>query len=368
MKRVCLVAILLLAALLPVYGCGDDTAADQNVIAAAGKKLNDAGTYQSDFDMQVFVDASGPAVEEFQDIIPLELSMQGSAEIDVSDLEKPKERVYGLSVDGTRDIFMLMMEQQGEPAAAGHIVDGMMKQIIKDVEMLVYENDIYYYFGNQWYELSMEDLADLPGSGSGAPDMECLMDLSAGSMDYSDYSQRVNDILVEITDEGGEDVDGTATTRYTAAVDAARAQEFFQDYMGTYIKQMGECGVTDIPTDDELDEVMGVLDETMATLADKITIEVWIDEKGYPRQQRYTIELDDEDMRQILAASDGSGVDSFNEDISMLDARIEITLKNSRIGEDIAIERPEDAIPFTQLFEDLDKTFSGDSSTEAWNG
>lgn len=91
------------------------------------------------------------------------------------------------------------------------------------------------------------------------------------------------------------------------------------------------------------------------------------DEEGYARQLRFTAELDDEAIKQLLESIEPGSADDFEKDITSLDARLEVTTTNSRIDEDIEVDRPEDAVSFLQLFDDLEKTFGGSTDTESLN-
>lgn len=82
---------------------------------------------------------------------------------------------------------------------------------------------------------------------------------------------------------------------------------------------------------------------------------------------RFTAELDDEAIKQLLERIEPGSADDFEKDITSLDARLEVTTTNSRIDEDIEVDRPEDAVSFLQLFDDLEKTFGGSTDTESLN-
>lgn len=375
MRRRVWLGVFLSITMLPFFGCGDEAAEDQGVIAAAMRKTDEAGSYQSDFDMQLHLDVSGPEIDEVAaDIMPLELSMRMSMESqDVGDYEKAKVRMYDVSVDGTKDLLMMIMEQEGEPPAAGHILDGMMKQMIKDVEVLTFENDMYFYFGDQWYEFSPEDIASMPDSGMDPEEAECLANISSEVVDYSEIYDRIDDVIVDVRDEGGEEVDGVETTLYTAAIDAGETTRMIEEYIDTYTAELEKCGTAGLDDEEGFQEFIGALGGMMESVSEMTTVEVWIDAEGYIRQQRLTLELDRDSLRELLVKVEQEAgeemVEDFEQDITYLDARLVLTSKNSRIGEDdIELERPKDAVPFLQLFEELEETLGGGSTTESWNG
>ncbi|MHB1381216.1 MAG: LolA-like protein [Thermoleophilia bacterium] len=369
MKKFLLATVLLLALIVTAAGCGDDAAEAQNVVVAAMEKLYEAGSYQSDVDMQLRLDVSGPEIDEFAaDIMPLELSMQASMEqTDVEDPEKIKVRMYGMSIDGTRDLIVMLAEQDGEPAATGYFADGIMRQLLKDVEFIVYEQDIYVQFGDQWYEMSAEDLADLPDSTIDAEELECLNSITYDTFGLNDPTEIYGRLFADVRKKGSEDIDGVGTTRYEASLDAAEARSFVEDYMNTYLAELEKCGMSEMPPGDELDEVLDAVNGMIDSLADQVLLEVWIDEEGYARQLRVSVELDDEAIKQVLENIEPGGAEDFEKNITSLDARLEFTTTNSRIDEDIEVARPKDAVPFTRLFEDLEETF-GSSAPGSLNG
>jgi polyhydroxyalkanoate synthesis regulator phasin len=180
--------------------------------------------------------------------------------------------------------------------------------------------------------------------------------------------QLMDDVIVDVRESGGEDIDGVSTTRYEASLNGEEAQRVFEDYMDEYMTEMEKCGLSDTSTTDDIDEMLDDIDTMVDAAVDLVTIEAWIDEDGYLLQQRVTIELDEEDLQQLIEAIEPESVEGFEEDITYLDLRMEVTTTNSRIGEDIDIDRPEDAVSFMELFEDLEDSFGGGSGTDSFTG
>jgi hypothetical protein len=131
----------------------------------------------------------------------------------------------------------------------------------------------------------------------------------AGTTDPSAYAGLFAGVF-DVRASGAVEIGGVATTRYVGTIDLEKVIEGFSDVIGEDV---------DAETKEQLEAAV----EQFAALGidEKIPFEIWIDEEGFPRRQRITMDFGD-----LVPGSE--------------DASLDMTVDYSAFGEPVEVEVP----------------------------
>lgn len=337
MKRYLLFVIGLIAALaLITAGCGgEEEGGGDNPgekIDAAWKKMNEVQALHTEFDMTMNVDGDLTSLgEEFADLLPMELGVAGSADIDQSDEENIKlDATIELDV---AEVIDKLIESSGLASGSEEAMGlQMISSMFTDLKVRMVDQTLYVEIMGSWYEMGVEDVSGLSDI---AP-----MDVEVDEEEATENAQCVQDkltpsrMLKDIKDEGKEDIDGTETTHYQASLDTTAAVDLLAELSK-------ECGGEEM-SDSDIQEAK----DTLEGMVTKMDMGIWIDGDSQVRKVTIDVELD------MAALSDlaGSAVDEAADTLESMTVTISMTAQMSKFGEAVTVEAPEDAMPIEDLF------------------
>jgi hypothetical protein len=129
-----------------------------------------------------------------------------------------------------------------------------------------------------------------------------------GTMDPSAYAALLAGVI-EVEAVGEQEIGGVATTRYAGTIDLGKVLERFPEVVDD----------VDPATKEQLEAAVEQLEAL--GLHDELPFEIWIDEDGFPRRQRFSM-----DFGSLIPGTE--------------DARMEITVDLSRFGHELDIQAP----------------------------
>jgi hypothetical protein len=175
---------------------------------------------------------------------------------------------------------------------------------------------VFQGVGTEWVsidpsKMSPEEAAQFGGFGAGTTDPSAYAGLFAG--------------VFAVEDAGEQDIDGVPTTHYTGTIDLTKVLENFGDVVG---------GEVDEKTREQLELAMDQFEA--AGIDDRIPFHLWVDEDGFPRRQRISMDFGD------LVPGDE-------------EASMDMTVDYSAFGEPVEVEVP----PASQVTDITDMAGAG---------
>jgi hypothetical protein len=217
-------------------GCAEDPAPvnPRDAVLNAMMAVYEAGTLHQSFKMSV--SAGGQT-----------FSFSGEADVD-----NAHQRI-----DMTMDLGML----------------GGEMQMVMDGGVVYMRSPVFQDAGTEWVsmdpsKLDPADAAQFGGFGAGTTDPSAFVGLFAGVFD--------------VKASGEQDLKGVPTTRYVGTIDLKKVLEGFSDVVG---KDVDAATKKQLELAVEQFEALGI--------GKKIPFEIWIDDEGFPRRQRITMDFGD---------------------------------------------------------------------------
>jgi hypothetical protein len=156
----------------------------------------------------------------------------------------------------------------------------------------------------------------------------------AGTTDPSAYAGLFAGVF-DVSASGEADIDGVATTRYVGTIDLKKVLEGFSEVIGEDV---------DAETKEQLEAAVKQFEAL--GIDEKIPFEIWIDDEGFPRRQRITM-----DFGGLVPGSE--------------DAVMDMTVDYSAFGEPVKVEVPKasQVTDITDQMGGMGGDFGGASST-----
>jgi hypothetical protein len=142
-------------------------------------------------------------------------------------------------------------------------------------------------------KMSPEEAAQFGGFGAGTTDPSAYAGLFAG--------------VFKVEEAGEQEIGGVPTTHYTGTIDLARVLENFGDVVGAEV---------DDATREQLE--MAIDQFEALGIDDRIPFELWVDDDGFPRRQRISMDFGD-----LVPGADDASMDmtvdysAFNEPVEI---------------------------------------------------
>jgi hypothetical protein len=206
-------------------------------------------------------------------------------------------------VDNERQLASLTMDLGSMGGTMDMIVDGgvvyMRSSMFPDV-------------GTEWVSMDPSKVdpaaaAQFGGLGSGTTDPAAYVGLFAG--------------VIDVRAQGEEEIEGVATTRYVGMIDLGKVLENFADVAGR-----------DVPRASREQLEMAIEQFEAIGMDEQLPFEIWIDDQGFPRRQRITM-----DFGSLLPGAEN--------------ASFEMTVGFSRFGRpiDVEVPRPSQVTDMTKI-------------------
>lgn len=314
-----LVAVMAIAALVAA-GCGggDEDGNGGNggdggkmsakeIVAASQKAMNDIKSAAFDMSMEIAIkgDTSKVTDPQAKQLLSSPIAVKASGKVG----NVPQKLDMTMSADAMGQKFDLGMRMDGDV--------------------------VYVQFMGTWYEIPKDMAQGMTGASPAPDETQKLTDA------YKQLGIDPNTWASEYTLVGEEDVNGVATYHIAVTVDmekiAADLSKLAGSASGLGSIVGGQAGTTDP------EELQKTLDMLKAAVKD-VKVDYWIG-----KDDKYMYKLDASGMLDVAALPEeerqgAEGLESM--DFSM-------TMTMSDYNKDFTVEKPADAKPFDQLFNDL---------------
>jgi hypothetical protein len=228
--------LLVLAALSVVAGCAEAPSpiSPRDAVLDAISAVYDAGSYHQDLRMSVAAEGQT-------------FSITAAADVDNVDQQ----------VDMTMDLGMF----------------GGEMRIVMDAGIVYMRSPMFQDAPKPWISMDPSKIdpaaaAQFGGFGAGTTDPSAYAGLFAGVFD--------------VKASGEAEIDGVPTTRYAGTIDLKKVLRGFTDVVGKDV---------DTATREQLEAAVEQFEEL--GIDQKIPFQIWIDEEGFPRRQRVTMDFGD---------------------------------------------------------------------------
>jgi hypothetical protein len=177
------------------------------------------------------------------------------------------------------------------------LLGGEIQMVMAD-GVVYMRSPLFQDAGTEWVsmdpsKMSPEETAQFGGFGAGTTDPSAYAGLFAG--------------VFAVEAAGEQEIDGVPTTHYTGTIDLTRVIENFGDVVG---------GEVDEATREQLE--MAIDQFEAVGIDDRIPFELWVDEDGFPRRQRISM-----DFGELVPGSEDASMD-MTVDYSAFDEPVEI--------------------------------------------
>lgn len=306
-------------------GCGGSEDPATKIDNAYTNSLN-YKTVHADYDVNLKVDGDASAIDEsLASLLPLDLTVSGSGDVDNSDKENPKLQAT-VKIEGLADIISNASAASGSDEMEAIVGSGMIETLLSDLEVKLIDKVFYLKIMGSWYEADTSELASEATGDTEDLDTTCFQDAMEEKLVPSA-------VLSDIEEAGDEDVDGESTKHYKAKVDVGKVTDV----------------LAEIARDCDQAEAAGALEggsSDLAAMFKTLDVDLWIDGDDNLRKMTLTVELD-------TAAISGMGdvdLDSDQEEaLESLSVSMTATMVMSNFDEDVSIDAPEDTLPFDEL-------------------
>ena len=177
------------------------------------------------------------------------------------------------------------------------LLGGEMQMVMAD-GVVYMRSSLFQDAGTDWVSLdpskmSPEEAAQFGGFGAGTTDPSAYAGLFAG--------------VFKVQEAGEQDIGGVPTTHYTGTIDMTRVLENFGDVVGAEV---------DSATREQLEMAVDQLEAL--GIDDRIPFELWVDDDGFPRRQRISMDFGD-----LVPGADDASMDmtvdysAFNEPVQI---------------------------------------------------
>jgi hypothetical protein len=348
---------LMLVAALVAFGCGNPSPSE--TINDAMTKSQDVKSEHVDFDVNLKVSGDASALgAELAGILPLDLNFSGGADIDNNDPESPKAQ-GNLKLEGINDLLSSLAGASGESDAETQMGLNLIGGMISEIDFVLVDQTAYAKLAGSWYNLGdaseITDVAGMSGINldTSGGDTKCLED---AMKDPSKFG--ADQVFSNISEESGEQIDGTDTRHFTADVDIDKT-------VNSLAAISRDCGNAEAAGG--LEGGAGEITGLFRTLS----VDMWIDKDNNLRQVKVTVDVDPQAVSDLAGSFTGDSGDSFSLDELLLTA----TVKFSQFGASFDISKPSgtimdinDVLGGTSLGSDLGIDMSGLEGLEGTGG
>ncbi len=312
---------------LLALGCGGGGKGDPaEVIDRAYAKSFDYDTLHSEYDVQLKISGDASTLSpELQGILPLELGISGSADIDNSDTENPKMQAT-VSLDGLNEIIQGLVGGTSANETEAAATANMIGSLFSNLEFKMIDKVFYVNMMGSWYQVDTNEVASQVGGGTDEVDSKCIQDAVKEKVVPSA-------VLTGIEEIGSEEIDGKQTTHYKASIDMAK----LVDAAAEASRQCDQA------------ETAGGLEGAKSQLNEmfkKTDVELWVDGDDNVRRFKIDVEIDTAALSNMGDTPLGSDQEKALESMSIA---ITATVNQSGFNEDVDITAPEGALPLEDL-------------------
>lgn len=328
-----LIAFLAIIAVV-VAGLGSYALAQTGSNSPAPAVQSDGSSRHVDYDVSLQVAGDLSAVNpELQGLLPLNLEAKGGA-----DIEKTANgpAVKGdLQLGGLDAIVQKLTTGNGSGNGASALGSSVINSFLSDVQFVAIDKDVYVNLGGTWYDTgSLDGHKGQNPAGDNATNDGAKKDKAKADI-ASAFPGGPKTLLKDVKTVGQENIDGTATTHNTAAVDLDKALT----EASTAARNAGKTAQAD-----KLDAVKTQITGAFKTL----NVEWWLDGSGKLIQAKLAVDVTPSSLaplvEQYAGNKPGDGNAKVNADAvlkGITSVTLNATVKFSHFGEDFQISKPD---------------------------
>jgi len=337
----------LLAAGVWISGCNEEKVGAEDLLAETGRNFMAADSYHTRLDatMEISGDATGYD-PDLNAALPLSLGFGGQMDLDTSNRDSIKLRVYDISVDGLTDMIRKVGEASGNSDMSDIMAAGMISQMFSGMEVIFIKDTIYLQMSGAWFDFKLSDLPASEDADFSKADLNCLISSLLESEDTWDSQGG----LTDIGELDEEEIDGVKTRHITASLDPETVMNQ-PDQTSEIDEKCGFGDLADSVRNEAYDENAGAGEAAekafTESLARNTHIDFWIDSDNNLRQERIDMELNFGDISRL------AGDDKEAEQMKSMVMKLSMTMKFSGYDEAADIIAPEDTTPMKSFFDEM---------------
>ncbi len=253
-------------------------------------------------------------------ILPLSLGVKGGADV--------KKDTGGLLAQGSIRLSgldsiiqkIVAAHGSGNGAALGSLASGALS----DIQFAEVNNDLYLKLGGTWYEATgLQGCRGPRPAGSGATVKRPNIPRNHPDLKGA-FPGGAKALLKNVKQTGQENIDGAATTHYTATLDLGKA-------ITEEAAALNKSGKTAQAS--RLEAASGQITGAFK----RLNLEWWIDADGHIRQVKLDVEVEPAALA-ALAGGKNVKTETLLKDITSV--KLDATVKFSNFGEDFQVVRP----------------------------
>lgn len=344
---------LLVAVAIVIGSIGSYALAQSGSDAGSPAVQSDGPSRHIDYNVNLQVNGDLSAVNpKLQGLLPLNLSAQGGA-----DVEKTADgpAVKGdLQLGGFDAIVQKLTAGDGTNGGSAALGSSLVNSLLSDVQFVAVDKDVYVKLGGSWYDTGTltGHKGERPGGDANGNTAESSKAEAALAGAFPGGPQA---LLKDVKTVSTEDIDGTATTHYTASIDVDKA-----------LTEAATAATNSGKADEaaKINAAKGQITGAFKTL----NVEWWMDGSNQLRQAKLAVDVSPSSLAPLVAqmaaghpAKAGQSTDKAKIDPTAVlngitSVSLNATVKFSHFNEDFQIAKPDGNI---QPLKDLIGSFGG---------
>ncbi len=345
---------LLVAVAIVIGSIGSYALAQSGSDSGSPAVPSDGPSRHVDYNFNLQVNGDLSAVNpKLQGLLPLNLSAQGGA-----DVEKTANgpAVKGdVQLGGFDAIVQKLTAGDGTNGGSGALGSSLINSLLSNVQFVAVDKDIYVKLGGSWYDTGTMSghKGEKPGGG-GTSGNAAEKDKARAGLAGA-FPDGPKALLKDVKTVGTEDIDGTATTHYSASIDVDKA-------LTDAAAAARNSGNTDEAA--KIDAAKGQITGAFKTF----NVEWWMDGSNEVRQAKLAVDVNPSSLAPLVtqmaaghAPKAGQTTDKPKIDPTAVlngitSVSLNATVKFSHFNEDFQIAKPDGNI---QPLKDLIGSFGG---------
>lgn len=324
--------VVIMVAGVGSYALAQSGSGDQSQVQGQPGEGHDFVSRHVDYDVTLNITGDLSSVDpKLQGVLPLNLSGKGGADIKKGDNGPSAQG--NLQLTGLDDVIQKLAANNaagnGSSALSGPMA-GIIGGALSNLDFVMVDHQLYLKVGDVWYSAGpkmgdkagrgQENDGDKPSAGDQQYGKACVEGAFPGGPKLLLNQQTV----------GQEDIDGTATTHYSATVDVSKA-------ISDAAAAAKSCGKTD-----EAAKLEGAQAQ-IAGAFKQLKLDWWQDGDGQLRQVKAAITVEPASLASLASQVSGDKGAGKAADIlkGISSVTLNATLKFSRFGQDFQINKPD---------------------------